>query len=201
MKPYAKHIFSANEIPDVKDTSDGFYDRIVLVEFTQKFLKQAAFDKIDILKRNNVHLMDSDIENRMELELSGFLNIALAGLHRLLDNKEFTYRLTMEETKLLYLRKSNNVVAFFQDSCVRDKSQYITKEDFRAAYQEWCLDQGYENQIMSDKQIFQTLVQNLGIASKRKLLPVEYIGESEQAKLEKVSVWEGLTLINGNENE
>ena len=201
MKPYAKHIFSANEIPDVKDTSDGFYDRIVLVEFTQRFLKQAAFDKIDISKRNNVHLMDSDIENRMELELSGFLNIALAGLHRLLDNKEFTYRLTMEETKLLYLRKSNNVVAFFQDSCVRDKSQYITKEDFRAAYQEWCLDQGYENQIMSDKQIFQTLVQNLGIASKRKLLPVEYIGESEQVKLEKVSVWEGLTLINGNENE
>ena len=197
MTPYAKHIFSANEIPDVKDTSDGFYDRVIFVEFNQKYLKPEEYKKLKE-KKPNYHLIKPEIENLMQNELSGFLNVALNGLSRLLEKKQFSYKLSMEETKLLYMRKSNNVVAFFQDCCERSKDEYLTKEDFRAAYQEWCLEEGYDNNISSDKQIFQTLVQNLGISSKRKLLPVEYVGESEQAKLEKVSIWQGIKLKGDN---
>jgi P4 family phage/plasmid primase-like protien len=198
MKPYAKHIFSANEIPDVKDTSDGFFDRVILVEFNQRYFKPDEYAQLKEVKPHQ-HLMDAKVEDVMETELSGFLNLAVNGLHRLLENKQFSYSLTMEQTKLLYLRKSNNVVAFFQDCCMRDKDSYVTKEDFRASYQEWCMEEGLDNQINSDKQIFQTLVQSLGISSKRKLLPVEYIGEHEDAKLEKVSIWQGLKLKKGGE--
>lgn len=197
MKPYAKHIFSANEIPDVKDTSDGFFDRVVIVEFNQRYYKPAEYKQLKEIKPNQ-HLMDASVEDKIELELSGFLNLCLEALHRLLEKKQFSYDLTMEQTKLLYLRKSNNVVAFFQDCCTRDKDSYVTKEDFRASYQDWCIEEGLDNQILSDKQIFQTLVQNLGISSKRKLLPVEYAGEYEDAKLEKVSVWVGFKLNKGD---
>ena len=76
-KPFAKLIFSANEIPKSNDKTFAYYRRWILILFPNKFVGKA----------DNKHLID---ELTTPKELSGLLNRALRGLDRLLRNKEFS---------------------------------------------------------------------------------------------------------------
>lgn len=191
---YSKQIFSANELPEVIDFSDGFWERLVYLYFPVKYIDQ---DDYDNLKEKSVYVQPkSDIEERMntEEELSGFLNMCLDSLKVLLKKKKFSYSLGVDTIKSMYLRNSDNVVAFVQDCCVKDYKEFIKKDDFREEYNKYC----DENNIVpkSDKAIKHTMQEKLGIVEKRPTLPVESFDESSQQKFERILVWKGIRLKN-----
>ncbi len=135
---YAKMVFCANELPITYDLTIAFFNRWILIDFPYTFLKQKEIDKLDDTK--NVKLADADIILKLSTkeELSGLLNWALEGLHRLLENKGFSYSATTEETKKLWLRKSSSFNAFCMD-CVEDQHDgEITKNELRQKYYEYC---------------------------------------------------------------
>ena len=85
---YATQIFCANELPQVKDKSDGFARRLVVIPFNAKFTKQ-----------------DPDYDPFIEDKLLGdeaieyLLKISIEGLQRVLINKGFTKSDSAEKEK------------------------------------------------------------------------------------------------------
>lgn len=88
---YAKLIFSANKLPYTTDKSYAYYRRWILIFFKVKF------GDGDVLKDLNILEKITTPE-----ELSGILNWAIQGLQRLNKQREFSERMTVEETRDYY---------------------------------------------------------------------------------------------------
>jgi len=116
---HAKMIFSANKFPKVYDDSDAFFRRWIILRFERTFTEAEA-DK-GLLKKMTT-----------PEELSGLLNLALAGLMQLLDHGMFTSTRTIEETREEYTRNSDTVGAFILD-CIEqgdpDDEEYRAQKD------------------------------------------------------------------------
>jgi hypothetical protein len=71
-------------------------------------------------------------------ELSGLLNIALAGLKRLRTNGwRFSYDKAVEDVEVMYKRNSNPVIAFLMDECEEDPQSYVEKGVFHSRFREY----------------------------------------------------------------
>jgi len=86
----AKLWFSANKLPVVEDDSDAFWQRVMLIKFTNQF----GVNKTD--KEPDLNLYSKLITPE---EMSGILNFALEGLSRLRKNRVFTYNKTTNNNK------------------------------------------------------------------------------------------------------
>ncbi len=121
----ARLIFSANDLPPVKNAGYAYYRRWMLFEFPNKFEgKNADKNLIDKLTT--------------EEELSGLFNIALK---QLLENGEFSYHKTIEEVERMYRLKSDSVAAF-ADECVMMSMDNTLKALVYDAYVNWCIKNG-----------------------------------------------------------
>ena len=76
-RPYCKLAYAMNKKPRVLDNSDGFFRRILPVQFKRQFLEDDP-------------TMDNDLESKLMAELDGIFAWAVLGLHRLMKNKRFT---------------------------------------------------------------------------------------------------------------
>ena len=125
-KNFAKLIFSANKLPELKDSesSDAFFRRWIIINFPNVFTDNA----------------DPDILEKIttEEELSGLLNWSLEGLERLLKNKAFSRKETVDEIRQDYEKKSNSLKAFIEDCCEQDSVSVITKDRFYREYSNYC---------------------------------------------------------------
>lgn len=92
---YAKLIVLANELPPVKDTSFGWWERVIVIEFPVSIPEDKRIPNIE-----DAWLCDSE-------ERSGIVNWALEGLKRLLTNKRFTKGEEMRNQIEQYKRWSN----------------------------------------------------------------------------------------------
>ncbi len=175
---YAKFIFACNELPMVYDTSRGFWDRWVLLEFPYTFVTK---DELDNTDDENLKLRDENIIEKITSpqELSGFLNKCLEGLDRLLLQKDFSSTMGSEEIKNTWIRKSNSVMAFCMDKIEEDYDNYITKKEFRKKYTEYC--KKHKIKSKSDYVIKRTLEELFGASEGRK----EVLGIYQR-------VWEGI---------
>lgn len=115
-KPYAKQLFATNKIPNVKDSDDAYYSRWIPINLN----KQIPEDKRD------PHLIQKITSKS---EMSGFLNWALEGLDRLLENKRLSYNKTPEDIKKIMEYSSNPVSAFQQDLLIPNNNDWISKDD------------------------------------------------------------------------
>lgn len=154
---YAKFIFSANDLPKTYDTSTAFWDRWVLLEFPYTFKSQKEINALPENERTNVKLMDPNIVEHItsDEEMSGLLNWALEGLHRLLKQRDFSYTKSSAQVKELWLRKSNSFQAFLADDIVQDTDRLIEKGELRKAYAEYCLK--HKIKVLSDVTIKNSL--------------------------------------------
>lgn len=127
-RPHCKLVFAANRMPRVLDNSDGFFRRILPVEFKQQFIGADA---------------DLDLEEKLEAELSQIFKWALSGLGRLRKQKTFT---DCEETQRLLLdyRRSNNpVLEFLEDRLIIGDKYQTTCKELYTAYRNYCKEGGY----------------------------------------------------------
>lgn len=139
---YAKIIFACNELPMVYDTSKGFWDRWVLLEFPFSFVTKEELDKNP--NNTKLKLRDEGIIEKIttEEELSGLLNKFLEGLARLMINKGFSLTKGTEEVKTMWIRKSNSFMAFCMDKIEQKYDGRISKRDLVRNYSDYCKKHG-----------------------------------------------------------
>lgn len=163
---YAKFIFACNDLPMVYDTSKGFWDRWVLLEFPYTFVTQREYDSAE--DKTNLKIRDETIIDKITTkeEMSGLLNQALEGLNRLLTKKEFSKTKGSDEVKNIWIRKSNSVMAFVMNEIKEDYDSFISKKDFRKKYSLFCKEHKISNR--SDVVIKRTLEEMFGVSEDRK---------------------------------
>jgi len=106
-------IFAANELPNPKDESDGFYRRWEIIDFNQKF----TADETD---GNPTKIPPSKLEEEYMSQdaLDSFATSLIQDLHRLLDDNKLTDECNTEETRLKWKKKGNALYAFIDEFLV-----------------------------------------------------------------------------------
>jgi len=130
--PYCKQIFAANKMPRVLDNSDGFFRRILPVKFKTQFLEGG--------KNTDPFLLEKLLEEKSEI-----FHWALAGLNRLLKNKQFTRCEETNELLMEYKRLNNPVICFCQDVCEISANDRASKQDLFSSYEAYCRKGGYRS--------------------------------------------------------
>jgi len=139
MRPTAKHLYSANRLPDVSIDDDAFYRRILLVSFPQTIPKE------DRLNR-------TDLEEQLESELDGILQWAVEGLRRVLDNNGFTHDLAPADARRKWEEHSSSIGRFKASALkVTGNSQDVeAKQDVYTTYTEFCQQQGLSTETQQE---------------------------------------------------
>ncbi len=129
MENFAKLFFSANQIPQVYDDSDGFYRRFMLIEWNKKFSDREA----------NVNLKYQLTEEKIK---SGILNILLHFAKNLNRRGYFINADTTLELRQKWKQRANSLEQFLETEVnyTDDSNDYIIKTIFYQAYRNWCLD-------------------------------------------------------------
>ncbi len=129
-RPFARLVFSANELPRSPDKTYAYYRRWCIIPFPNCFSGSRA---------------DKSLSDKLTepSELSGLLNRALSGLNRLFTNEDFTNSATVEDALKDYRRQNNTIGAFLEERCVLDPLLSIERIKIFDIYEGWCEDAGY----------------------------------------------------------
>jgi len=176
---YAKHTFACNDLPRVYDFSRGFWERWVLFEFPYTFVKKSIYDSLNDKEKKQKRIMDPFIIDKLttKKELSGLLNEAIEGLHRLLKQKDFSYSVGVDELKKFWVRKSDSFTAFAMDHLEECYDGTFPKPRLRKAFLKYCKE--HKIRGASDKNI--------------KVVLEEMFGATDRQDYEtKIRVWEGI---------
>ncbi len=124
---YAKFIIQANKLPKVSDSSTAWWERVIIIEFTEEFTSE------------NGKLVPN-IEQKWltsEEERSGILNWMVEGLRRLQVQNGFTKSEDMIDAERDYRRYSDPIACFLEDCCKVKVGLITSKADLYDAYKEY----------------------------------------------------------------
>lgn len=131
MKPTVKLLFSANDIPPMKDRTGAVLRRLVIVPFNAKFSPtDPDFDPFITWKL------------RSEEVMKYLIKIGLEGLKRIIQNNGFTKCEQVEEELHEFELQNNPVLSFLNDTDADKIINQETKEVFRI-YKIYCVENGY----------------------------------------------------------
>jgi len=122
-----KQFFGCNKLPRPSEDTIAYFRRFNIIPFNHFFTGKA--DDKDKLKKISA-----------QGELSGMLNLALAGLKRLLENGDYTGAKSIEETRQLYIKSSDSCKAFVEEKLEEseDPKDYIVTEALYQSYVTYC---------------------------------------------------------------
>lgn len=127
MIPFAKHIFSANTIPDVDEVNDAFFQRWLVIDFNRTFRGTP---------KENKNLLDEIITPD---ELSGLLNIVMKRMPKLLKNDGvFKNAPNGQELRRVWKDRANSVESFINNQIEFEVSGSIVKSNLFEIYQMYC---------------------------------------------------------------
>lgn len=122
---YAKLIFSANDIPRIKDKSGAVLSRLVIIPFNARFTpNDPDFDpyiKYKLIQEESMQYL---------------INIGLEGLKRILINQKFTYCGKADAALHEYEESNNPVLLFFRED---PKIDGETTSNVYKQYYEFCI--------------------------------------------------------------
>lgn len=125
--PYCKLLFSANNIPRIKDKSGAVIDRLVIVPFDARFSREDPdFDPYIKYK-----LIQEDALEYMIL-------LGIKGLKRVLKNQCFTKSVKVEQSLKEYEESNNPILLFFNEINESEIENEPTKNVY-SQYNEFCL--------------------------------------------------------------
>lgn len=124
---YSKLLFSANNIPRIKDKSGAVIDRLIIVPFDASFSKNDPdFDPYIKYKLRSNEAMEYLIQ------------LGLHGLKRVLENRGFTKSARVEKELQEYEESNNPIISFFkemdEDEIVNEPTQKVYRK-----YNEFCI--------------------------------------------------------------
>lgn len=167
--PFVTMIFTFNELPMVNDSSDGFARKIQTIHWEKRFYG----DKKDFEVDNIAY--DSD-------ERSGIFNKLIPIMKKLINTKTISYESSVEETKSVWLSRSDSFFRFKNEK-IKIKPDYrIEVNKIKEAYKKFCEDNGMT--VIRDNLFFNKLS---GIIDGNKPFKTRIKGDY-------VSTWEGFTL-------
>lgn len=167
-EPYARLVFSANEFPRSADKTEAYFDRLIFVEFPNKFRGTTE----QILDYDQILVQKPGL-------LSALLNRAIAGLQRLMKNQRFSDSETSKAAIEAYKRECSNALDFMVENCVKNSTESITRKEIYEKYVVWCSDQGVRP-----------------VSAKNFAKTVREYGATEH-KREGVRLWIGVSWVNG----
>jgi len=125
----AKLLFSANDAPPVKEDTEAFWRRVILIDFSYR---------IDPSKV----VLNYWKELATDSELSGLLNLALERRARIRKRGRLSYSLTPAETRERYMLRSDSIGMFIEEQCILDQDDWgaaeIGKDELYQAYCSYC---------------------------------------------------------------
>jgi len=125
-EPTAKHMFSANELPEASTDDRAFYRRILLVAFPFETPRDER---------------DPRLDDKLQAEHAGVLNWALDGLQRLLRNDGFTADREPWQTEQTWEKWSNSAARFAQ-ACLEDDDEPLPTREIWETYLAYCEEEG-----------------------------------------------------------
>jgi putative DNA primase/helicase len=132
--PSRLHVLS-NELPKLGDASTAVVGRIVLLLLSHSWLGRE----------------DHGLEPALHAELSGILNWALNGLHRLATNNTFTRIASADEAIVTMRDLASPVAAFVREQCEVGPDREEEIDALYAAYRAWAEHNGHSK---SAKHVF-----------------------------------------------
>ena len=160
----ARLIFSANELPEVNDTTFAFWRRWIVIEFPHKF-------------PSNPNLLN---ELTTEEELSGLLNYSLLYLTKIEENG-VTKTETIDKAMQNWMARANNIYAFVSEKLERDLESYVEKNKLYTIYKQFC-----------EERDFTPKPNNIFAKELKRFAPVEERKINIQGS--RVRVWWGIKL-------
>lgn len=131
-KPYARLLFSCNEIPrNYGDRSDGFYRRLIIIRFNNAVPPE---------KR------DPNLLDKLNVERDGIFMWALAGLKRLIANSYLFSETAATRAELQRYRVENNsVLLFVEEYCEFSEKLESLRDELYVRYREFCVGAGLKS--------------------------------------------------------
>lgn len=124
---YAKFLFSANNIPRIKDKTGAVLDRLTIIPFNATFTKDdpdyRPYIKYDLRKEECVEYL---------------IKLGIIGLKRVLKNRTFTRSERVQKEMEVYEETNNPIVGFFKECGADEIENQPTKIVFEK-YQSFCL--------------------------------------------------------------
>jgi len=175
----AKMFFSANKIPVAYETSDAFYGRWLIIEFTRPIQNEKPQEEFM-----------QEIANKEEL--NNFLPLQVWIARKLMKNTRFTFSKTPEENEAIYAKHSNTAKLYCETRLRVNPQGSILKANIFNDYKQWCEKHGYLEE--SEKSFWSTL---------RSFFADQESVAERQRTVEGVvkRFWLGLEFVDESENE
>lgn len=131
--PYVKLMFSANDIPRMRDKTGAVIDRLVIIPFN------AVFDKSD-------PDYDPFIKDKLLTSegMEYLIRVGVEGLHRVLAAHEFSHSDAVDAAIAEYNSENNTLAGFMEDADLDTDIIGKTTQEVMLQYQEWCDTNGFE---------------------------------------------------------
>ena len=129
--PYAKLIFSANRFPHVRDQSDGFFRRFIIVNWKKQFEGE----------NKDTHLREKLTQNKEERNRVFSLLVLFA--KRLSESGRFTHEEDISILREQWNKYSDPIIQFINERITEKEGAFENKKTIYSAYREFCL----ENEI------------------------------------------------------
>lgn len=142
IKPYCELIYSSNDPPRFNEDTYALWDRLVIINF--------PFTFTDEPKEPNEKKADKEIEKKLltPKELSGFLNLLLDRLPRLIEHRSLSVVVDPANIKKEYQTITNSPQAFLNECCqmvdytpstgITQATGWISKQEIYNLYVKWC---------------------------------------------------------------
>lgn len=131
MKPTVKLLFSANDIPVMKDRTGAVLRRMIIIPFNAKFSKNDPdYDPYITWKLKDEQVMKY------------LIRIGIEGLKRVLESNGFTESKEVTEELEEFELRNNPILSFIKDTPIESILNQPTKEVFRM-YKVYCVEKGF----------------------------------------------------------
>lgn len=149
--PIAKQMISMNDFPGIKDKTDAFFRRIIVLEYNQKF------------EGDN---MDPDLADKLIEELDGIFMWALEGLKRVLERKRIDVPESVHQAKMRFRAKVNPVLLFVSEECKLGLECRVSPPKLYNKYKDWAEDSKLK--ALGKSNFYENILLNCqGVARKR----------------------------------
>ncbi|MDE1829722.1 MAG: bifunctional DNA primase/polymerase [Thaumarchaeota archaeon] len=131
MVSFAKHFFSANEMPDIKDNTDGAFRRIQVIKFENEFRPDLGncikdYDKIILAE-----------------ESSGIFNLLYWNYKNIMKH-DFRFKQSIADVRNTIKRESDKLREYIEDCFTKKVGGFVTTEELYLKYVEYCKFKSYE---------------------------------------------------------
>ena len=135
IKPFAKFIFTVNRLPQVDETSQAIFRRLMVIKFNRIFRGKEV---------------NTNLEHELSKELSGILNWALVGLDRVRLQKGFTQTEEQHKSMEEFKENSSHLISFLKErfapldkSDITYRTSSISFPRFCEKFGDYCVDNNY----------------------------------------------------------